>query len=213
MAKINLGIFGPISGKIGALVGSTWMGIPYLKKAPIVKAAAKRSPAQKANNQKFTYVNEWLIPFHAYLKIGFNSLAIRQTAIGAGLSAVYKTMFTGTMPDINIDYSKMMISSGSLRGITEVSISCVDGNHIFLEWNDNPGNTAKFDDQVILALYSEEMQSTDGFLFNVSRADKKHDFLLQEEMTGKALHAYIAVVSFNRKKASDTIYLGQIKPI
>ena len=32
MAKLKQGIFGPISGKLGNLVGSTWLGIPYLKK-------------------------------------------------------------------------------------------------------------------------------------------------------------------------------------
>ena len=53
----------------------------------------------------------------------------------------------------------------------------------------------------------------DGFTGDVSRTKEKHDFLLLEEMVGKPLHAYIAVVSFNRKKSSQTIYLGLINTI
>lgn len=34
MAKLKFGILGPISGKIGQVVGSSWMGIPYLREAP-----------------------------------------------------------------------------------------------------------------------------------------------------------------------------------
>jgi hypothetical protein len=212
MAKLKQGIFGPISGKLGSLVGSSWMGIPYLKKVPKVNKNLKRSPAQLANNQKFAYVNDWLIPFHAYLTIGFNNLAVGKTAIGAALSAVYKTVFTGTMPDIEIDYSKMQISSGSLRGLSNVSITYTADNRIYVVWNDNPGPGVKFDDQVMLVLYNEEFKMTEGFNANVNRAKKGHNFLLSKEMAGQTLHAYIAVVANNRKKASNTIYLGQIKP-
>jgi hypothetical protein len=212
MARLKQGIFGPISGKLGSLVGSSWMGIPYLKKAPKPNKNLKRTPAQVANNQKFAYVNDWLIPFHAYLTIGFNNLAIGKTAIGAALSAVYNTVFTGIMPEIEIDYSKMQISSGSLRGLSNVSITYMEGSHIYVAWNDNPGPGIKFDDQVMLVLYSEELKITEGFNSSVKRVQKKYDFPLSKEMAGQVLHAYIAVVANNRKKASNTIYLGQIQP-
>jgi hypothetical protein len=212
MARLKQGIFGPITGKLGSLVGSSWMGIPYLKKIPKLNKNLKRSPAQLANNQKFAYVNDWLIPFHAYLTIGFNNLAVGKTAIGAALSAVYNTVFTGIMPEIEIDYSKMQISSGSLRGLSNVLITYVGDNHIYVAWNDNPGPGIKFDDQVMLVLYSAPLKMTEGFNATVNRIQKTYDFLLSEEMAGQVLHAYIAVVANNRKKASNTIYLGQIKP-
>ncbi|MBB5439649.1 hypothetical protein HDC92_003345 [Pedobacter sp. AK017] len=33
MAKLKKAIFGPLSGKLGAIVGATWMGIPYIRQA------------------------------------------------------------------------------------------------------------------------------------------------------------------------------------
>ncbi|MEJ7558025.1 MAG: DUF6266 family protein [Pedobacter sp.] len=130
MAKIKQGIFGPLTGKLGALIGSSWMGIPYLKKAQKYVKNPIRSVAQKANNQKFAYVNEWLVPFHPYIATGFQALAVRKTTMAAALSSVYNTVFTGTMPDLDIDYSEMQISSGSLAGLTNVVLSYIDSQTI-----------------------------------------------------------------------------------
>ena len=101
MAKLPNGIFGPISGKIGSLVGSTWMGIPYIREISHPKAnPAPRSAARLANEEKFKFINNWLVPFHDYLTVGFSNLAVRKTAIAAALSANYKTVFSGTWPDL-----------------------------------------------------------------------------------------------------------------
>jgi hypothetical protein len=115
MAKINKGIFGPLTGKIGSFIGSTWLGIPYLKKAPVKDKNSKRSAAQIANSQKFGYVSRWLVPFHPFITVGFSTLAIRKTAISAALSSIYNTVFTGEVPDLKVDYSKMEISKEDLE--------------------------------------------------------------------------------------------------
>lgn len=128
MAKINKGIFGPLTGKIGNFIGSTWMGIAYLKKAPKKDKKPKRSPAQKANSRKFGYVSQWLAPFHPFITIGFSSLAIRNTAISAALSSIYNTVFTGEAPDLKIDYSKMEISKGTLRSLSNATIIYLENN-------------------------------------------------------------------------------------
>ena len=212
MAKIKQGIFGPLTGKLGALIGSSWMGIPYLKKAQKYVKNPKRSAAQKANNQKFAYVNGWLVPFHPYIAIGFQALAVQKTTMAAALSNVYNTVFTGTMPDLAIDYSKMQISSGSLAGLTNVTLSYVDSETIDIQWEENSGPFTRFNDQVMMAVYSEQFKSAEGFIGNVNRSKKEHRFSVSEEMIGQPLHAYLAVTSFNRKKASNTIYLGVIPP-
>jgi len=213
MAKLKQGIFGPISGKLGNLVGSTWLGIPYLKKRTVKVKNPKRSPAQQANNQKFAYVNTWLTPFHAFFIVGFSSLAIGKTAVAAAFSSVYKTVFTGLMPELEIDYSKMQISSGSLQGLGNASVTYVEDHLINIQWEDNSGPSTHFNDQVMVAFYNEELKLTDGFIGNVNRTEKKYLFALEPVLIGKPLHVYIAVTSYNRKKASDTTYLGLIQPL
>src|SRR5690349_3082317 len=99
MAKIRQGIFGPISGKIGPIVGATWKGIPYIREAG-EKRNLQRSPAQLNNEARFKFANDWLVPFHPFLTIGFQNLAIGKTAIAAALSANYRQIFSGVSPDI-----------------------------------------------------------------------------------------------------------------
>ena len=211
MAKLKQGIFGPITGKLGSLVGSSWMGIPYIKKTPRIDKNRKRTPAQIANNEKFAYVNDWMVPFHTFILVGFSNLASSKTALGACLSAIYKTVFTDVMPNLIIDHSKMQISSGTLRGLDHLKITSLDGN-IYMSWKDEPGKS-RYDEQVMLALYSEELHETDGFIGNVNRSANGFTFPLQPEMIGKDLHIYVAVVSPNRKKSSNTSYLGKIKTL
>jgi hypothetical protein len=211
MAKIYKGIFGPITGKIGNLIGSSWMGIPYLKKEAKKTDKSKRSPAQKASNQKFGYVNEWLVPFHPFIMIGFNEFAVRRTAIAAALSSIYNSVFTGTVPNLLINYSKMEITKGSLRGLANVVITCLENNILKITWDENLGPTAKYNDQIMLVFYNEELEITDGFIGNVGRLEKEHCFVLNPTLIGKPLHAYVGVTSYNRKKASNTTYLGVIQ--
>lgn len=212
MAKINKGIFGPLTGKIGNFIGSTWMGIPYLKKAPVKDKKPKRSPAQKASSQKFGYVSQWLVPFHPFITVGFSCLAIRKTAISAALSSIYNSVFSGVMPGLKVDYSKMEISKGSLRGLSNASIICLKNNTMSIKWDPNPGPSARFNDQLIVVFYSEKFEMTDGLVGNVNRADKEHVFSLNETLIGQPLHAYMAVISYDRKKTSNTTYVGLIQP-
>ena len=59
MAKYLHGIAGPISGKIGPVVGSSWRGIPYLK-GKYRKRTGRVSDAEKANRNKFAIAASWL---------------------------------------------------------------------------------------------------------------------------------------------------------
>lgn len=66
MAKIDEGILGPFSGKVGEVIGSSWHGIPYIKSRPAVFHDAK-SPAQLAQRMRmqvacFSTPNYILIP-------------------------------------------------------------------------------------------------------------------------------------------------------
>jgi hypothetical protein len=50
MAKLKHGIFGPFSGKLGPVVGATWMGIPYVRQTPQKpETPLPRSEGQIAN--------------------------------------------------------------------------------------------------------------------------------------------------------------------
>lgn len=61
MGAIKQGILGSFSGKVGTVVGSSWMGISYMRAlSPNVKDA--RSPKQLAQREKFALANAFIKP-------------------------------------------------------------------------------------------------------------------------------------------------------
>lgn len=212
MAKLKFGILGPISGKLGPVIGGTWKGIHYLREVG-EKRHQPRSPAQLANEAKFKYVNDWLVPFHPFLTIGFQNLAIQKTAIAAALSANYKTAFIVSGADIDIIYDKLIISSGPLAPLGNPHAAFSSADTVELTWAQNYQPGVVYNDQVMLVLYSEELKYADGFVGAVNRAAQQYNFNINAKLLGQALHAYISVSSLDRKQIANSIYLGKINPL
>jgi hypothetical protein len=61
MGRLVSGINGPIIGKVGDVVGSSWKGIPYLK-GKYKKRAKNVSDKELANRERFAKAQAWLAP-------------------------------------------------------------------------------------------------------------------------------------------------------
>lgn len=213
MAKLIEGIFGPISGKLGPVVGAVWMGIPYLRMSPNPTREKKpRTEAQLANEQKFKFANDWLVPFHPFLEVGFQQLAIRKTAIAAGFSANYREVFTGTWPDLSVHCDRLKISLGNLPGLENMVITRPVPGRIALTWKAGYASGTAFDDQVMLVVYSPDLAYADGRTGCAIRRDESCGFNLHPKLEDQALEVYVAVISSDRKKISDSVYLGRVEP-
>lgn len=213
MAKLKHGIFGPISGKIGPVVGGVWNGIPYLRKVPRRKKNATKTEAQLNNEQKFKFGNNWMVPFHPYMTVGFQNVAIQKTAISAAFSANYKHVITGSYPNFGIDYSKVKISTGNLPGLNNLQVELTAPDTLELSWEGSLAVHAVFNDQVMLVVYSPALTIADGFIGSAERRDRYYAFKLNPGMVGTPLEVYVSVASFDRKKIAESSYMGKIMPL
>ncbi|MBB5438149.1 hypothetical protein HDC92_001824 [Pedobacter sp. AK017] len=213
MAKLKNGIFGAISGKLGPLVGGIWNGIPYLRERPKQGEIKKaRTSAQIANEAKFKFGNNWLVPFHPFVSVGFHNYAVGKTAIAAAFSANYLQVISGAYPNFVIDYPKVVISKGSLPQLKDPLLSLSDPDTLEISWLPNTGTHASYNDQLMLVLYSPELQIADGFIGYANRADEQYSFKFNPQLVGVSLEVYLSVVSLDRKKVADSIYMGRIAP-
>ncbi|WP_316818979.1 DUF6266 family protein [Pedobacter nyackensis] len=210
MAKIRKGILGPVSGKIGPVVGATWKGIPYIRTKPKKKKNKKRSPAQIAAQEKLKLMNNILVPFHAYITVGFAHEAEEQTEISAAFSANYHTMISGTYPTLEADYSKLQLSVGNLPMINDIHMELQSLETLKLTWKDDFAKNTAFDDQLMLVVYSRELDMTFGFTGGVNRSQKQCLVQIVEPFVGKTLDVYLSMTSFNRKAIANSVYLGKI---
>lgn len=78
MAKYSKGILGPVSGKVGTVVGASWKSIHYFRSKP-TKGNKSNTEAQKAQRGLFrinTRVAQALLPVG---RVGLKALASRKT--------------------------------------------------------------------------------------------------------------------------------------
>lgn len=213
MAKLKKGILGPVSGKLGNVVGATWKDISYLRERPKRKKKKQpRTQAQLDNQKKFKFIQQWLVPFYPYLNIGFANMAVDKTEINAAFSANYKQAFSGIWPDIEVDYSKVWISVGDLPGLHHPEIELTSQDTVKLSWQKSLHPNASFNDQLMLVLYCPELKVTDGFIGGIKRNAMECSFTFNQQLEGKVLEIYVSITTNERKQVANSIYMGRIEP-
>jgi len=213
MVKLKRGIFGPVLGKIGGLVFSSWKGKNYAKKAaePVKKGKKKQTPAQINAQRKLVYVTRFLGPFQPYITVGFMHMAEGQTEINAANSYNYHDAFSGVYPDFAPILPNFKISTGKLPMIKDIEIIKTSDDTVSLTWKKNAIKGTDWDDQLIMVLYSQELHEADGFIGGARRSQEKYTFTFGEEISGKLVHVYFSLASTNRKYIAESIYWGTIQ--
>lgn len=213
MAKIKDGILGPISGKLGPIVGSSWKGISYIRSAPR-STGNKRifSAAQLAQQAKFKFLHYWLEPFHAFVNVGFAIYAKGLTEHNAAYKLNYREALQGVYPDFYMDYGKVCLSRGILTGITVTSIVLGQPDTLKATWEDY-SRYGEYSDQIMLVIYCPALKIADGGVGMAKRSDYQLEFKFNAKMVGHDLEVFISMVALNRKKVSNSEYLGRIVPL
>ncbi len=213
MAKLNKGILGPISGKIGPVIGSSWKGKPYIK--TVKKDTKERVPshAQQAHHQKFIYLTRWLRPLHSYITKGFSNLAENTTEISACFSYNFQAAVMGSGDSLHIDYPSVRISKGQLKGIWLPSLVLLDENTLQLSWQHIEETLSAYNDQLMLVIYNDELGISDGMIGGVKRSQKSCSFLFDRRLSGKPFHVFVGMIALNGREISESQYLGRIAPL
>ena len=208
MAKLPQGIFGPIIGKVGPVVGAKWKDISYVR-SRASKSVKPPTLAQLSSRGKFKFINKFFMPFHSYLSIGLMNKAKSMTPLNVAYSMNHKQMVQGTYPNFTIDYSEFRWSEGSLPTLIGLQVEKTDVNVLKLTWEQDNRRSTVFNDQVMLLIYCPALKLTDGFLNGVNRADKHCNFSINPKFAGHEVEVYISLCSLNRKKIAHSQYLGR----
>lgn len=133
MAIISNGILGSFSGKVGSVVGGSWRGIQYIRSLP---KKIKRVPSEKMLNQqaKFSLVMSFVNPLRDFLKENYEDEKIKHMTSANLLSShILRNAVQGNLPEIKLDYSKIIISKGTVEQIIGLSGNKTDSG-ISLSW-------------------------------------------------------------------------------
>lgn len=219
MAKIDEGILGPSSGKVGEVIGSSWHGIPYIKSRPAVFHDAK-SPAQLAQRMRMQAAHGFVKSVKIYAEIGFRMVSGNQTPYNRAVSCIMKQAIVGEYPTLYIEPSKVVLSQGKLAGAEESLATKEKGKKICFSWSMNSssaqnGRTDEIDvldgledDTAWLIAYNFTKQEVKALQAN--RKDQKGVLEYSSRWKGDNIGCYIFFASNETDDTSNSQFFGTI---
>jgi len=211
MGKYNQGILGVFSGKIGTVVGSSWRGIKYMRSLAAKRGNANASEKQLEQQARFALITTFLKPVKPLLEIGFKNYAIGKTGYNSAHSYNLKNALSGVTPNLEIDYSMVIISRGDLPAVKEVAATSVTAGKLNLAWLDNTGKgKAKASDQLILAVFCPALADAVYSIGEATRDLEALDYDLPEEFSGETVEVYLGWISQDGKEVAGSKYTGSV---
>ncbi len=211
MGKINQGILGGFSGKVGNVIGGNWKGIDYMRVKP-ASVANPRTAGQVDQRSRFAIIMQFLQPMREFIKVGFKNYAIKMTEFNSAMSYNVKNAIIGEYPDFMIDFDAALISRGSLTAALNPDVNSSTPGSISFNWSDNSDyeNASENDKAMLLVLNqakNEALFITDGS----SRNSGIHSFTVPNHYSGDSVHAFIAFISEDGKRVSNSRYIGSVE--
>ena len=153
MAKINNGILGGFTGKVGTVVGYIRKGQPLIRSLPS-KPAGEPTSKQVDARKRFAALRKIIPAFIPAMKIGFRAELDEKMVHCVAFSEMWGAGVVGDVPECAIDYSKIIVSKGRRPDLAVASVVRA-GEKITAMWAPM-GNIPPADgtDLVYLAIYS-----------------------------------------------------------
>ena len=210
MGKIRQGILGGFNGTVGTVVGGSWKGLAYMRgKAQSIKNP--RTEKQMAQRMKFAVAQRFLKVMSAYLQVGFRNYTEHQTANNAAMSYTVLNSITGKYPSLEVEPSKVLVSSGSLMPGRYCAAKVAD-NLASFTWEDNSGEShASVDDFAMPMVYNFTRRKAVFSTEKASRVDGKATLEIPSSWSKDKLSCYLAFASVENDSVSDSIYIGDVK--
>ena len=127
MGTIKQGILGGFNGKVGTVIGSSWKGITYMRgQSQHVKNP--RTAGQIYSRTAFKAVSAALSPIASTLRLTFAKSAGKMSAFNKAVSENYKKAIVDQDGTPVVDYSKLILSKGTLHPFDYLNIDDMSEN-------------------------------------------------------------------------------------
>ena len=200
-------IIGLMSGSVGDQVWCIRNGKNYVRSKPTFVLKSKTAK-QLDHSARFTLMVRFLKTLTPFLRVGFKSQTGTMSAFNAAMSYNLMNAIAGNYPDYCIDYSKVMVSIGSLpEALNPIAVSRLAGE-IEFSWDDN--RNAMANDRVFLVVYNpaKQVATIEG---SNARMEGGQIITLPEDFSGDEVHCYMAFQNAGQSVVSNSLYVGSLK--
>jgi hypothetical protein len=201
MATIKNGILGTISGKIGGLVFSTYRGKQTVRCMPR-KSNKVPTDAQLAQQMRLKMTVSFFSKLKTLIRRGYGTKEY--------ISYHLKNAITGIYPDLAIDYSKVILTKGTLAKEYNARVNTCGKERITFTWKNLETLNFRTDDEAILIAYNPAEQWPAWKRTSIKRISETASLEIPLYFSGDTLHCWIAFISADGKQFSNSTYLGTV---
>ncbi|NQX41256.1 hypothetical protein SAMN05421820_107207 [Pedobacter steynii] len=211
MAISKNGPYGHPNGKIGKLVHYMLKGQPVTR---MVGRRTKSSQKQLVNCQAMAVTMGFSRPESVlkFINIGFELEARGTVKNPHNLATSYNKKFAlkGEYPNLKIDYSKAMVSQGSLAAPRDTKLVKTAAG-LELSWDSSPLETGNHEDDIAMILLCYPgLEDASSYLNAAKREDGKHFVKLNESLSDQPIEVYMCFKSADGKEISNSVYFGNL---
>ena len=205
MARLKNGLIGGVTGKIGNVIISSRYGKEYVKSAPD-KVKNPKTKEQVKQRSKFSVTMAFLKTMTTFIRVGFqNASEDRRTPTNAASSYIMKNAFTNDAGNLELDYSKVLVSMGDLDA-SEIINSEFKDREFTVYWDTVFKGNAKDNDQAMLLAHNSNLGES---IYDIGVGKRSHGsakIVLPNNWNNHDIHIYLAFRSADGMKVSNSVY-------
>ncbi len=206
MSEFISSTFGKISGRHGTAVAmkSKSTGKTYLRMHTI--PSDPKTVKQVTQRFKFGFVNKEMNCMRNLFKLTFGG----NKGVNHGVSLAFGAL-TGEYPDFSIDFSKLIISQGSLNVAGQVNVIKTIGITLKFDWDTTIGFQGDDNDLVNIVLLNADTKIGLHKQENVIRSIGTTEIELPAVWAGQSVHCWIFFTSSDGISYSNSQYIDLVQ--
>ena len=209
MAKIDQGILGGFSGKVGPVVGCRLRG-QWVVRAYRAHIADPRTPAQLEQRSRFALIIRSAQALLPAIRLGFAALARRRRITeGNCFSSINSPAFTVAAGEVQMDSSALRLSSGRVALPRFESPVLDAGGRLVVRFGSASGPRAAGADRICLVAFFPAQQMA-AMASDARRSHGSASLVLPRHWLACEVHLYAFAVN-KQGEASATAYLGTLR--
>lgn len=210
MAKGENGVNGPFTGPIDNITGYQRRGQQIIRKKR-KKSTIPRSEKQLKQQMMMSMCNAFNKKILNFIRVGFHleELGSVKTANNLATASLMCNSIEGNYPDLSINFSKVILTSGTLPISENQKMEKVPGGVLF-SWTYNVHTEDEFD-QVMLTVYPHNDLQAICILSGARRAEEKHLLGIPTIYKGSIADAWLSFIADDRQSIATSVHMGRIE--
>lgn len=210
MAIVQNPITGRTKKKFGTAVFSKQFGKNTMRTKPMEVRNPKTLP-QKQQRSKFALMVELSRMFMGFIRIGFKQVSIGMSQFNSFMKNNIYDVITGVYPNYTIDFTKLIVTKGTLTGADGGTAAAVAGHKVDINWVDNSGNSdAQATDKAMQLIINYDKKAIVQDTTNKTRVDVTSQLNVPLSWVGDQVHVYLSFMTPASDKVADSVFLGTV---